>query len=75
METKTKAAETDYRITPREKHILQLVVNGYSNREIAEEFGISVRTVEAHRQNLFRKFQVDNVVKMVRLALEMRLIN
>jgi two-component system nitrate/nitrite response regulator NarL len=67
--------QVGFRITPQEKRILQLVVNGFNNKEIASELNISVRTVEVHRQNLFRKMDVDNVVKLVRLSLQLQLVD
>jgi len=57
-------------MTAREREILQLIVDGHSNKEISNLLGISIRTVEAHRQNLFRKFDVDNIVKLVKMALD-----
>lgn len=74
MKTLEKSSKMLNLITPREKNILILIVNGHTNKEIAEIYRISIRTVEAHKQNLFRKFGVDNVVKMVRLALEHDLV-
>jgi DNA-binding NarL/FixJ family response regulator len=70
-----KTMQVGYRIAPQEKKILQMVVDGYTNKEVAEALSISVRTVEAHRQNLFRKMEVDNVVKLVRISLELNLVN
>jgi DNA-binding CsgD family transcriptional regulator len=75
METLLSSVNYDYPITPREKEILQMIVDGYSNKEIGDQLSISVRTVEAHRQNLFRKFDVDNIVKLVRLALDKQLVS
>ncbi len=75
MKEPLKKMPIEFRITPQEKRILQLVVDGLNNREIADELKISIRTVEAHRQNLFRKLDVDNVVKLVRLSLELNLVS
>lgn len=75
METFLKTEMEEYKITSREREILQMIVDGHSNKEIADTLTISVRTVEAHRQNLFRKFDVDNIVKLVRLALELKLVS
>ncbi len=41
--------------TPRELEVLELLVAGYTNREVAEELIISVRTAESHRANLMGK--------------------
>jgi DNA-binding NarL/FixJ family response regulator len=43
-------------LTPRENEVLQLMVDGFSTKEIASDFNISPRTVESHRQNMMRKF-------------------
>lgn len=44
------------RLTQREASVLQLIADGKSNKEIALGFGISIKTVEKHRQHIFHKF-------------------
>jgi len=61
-------------LTPRQKQILRLVAEGLTNREIAQHFGISVRTVEVHRFNLMRRLKVRNVAQLLRQALVLRLL-
>lgn len=61
-------------LTARQKEILQLVAQGYTNREIGEHLEISVRTVEVHRFNLMRRLRVRNVAQLLRQALALRLI-
>ncbi|HEY4579799.1 MAG TPA: response regulator transcription factor [Candidatus Acidoferrales bacterium] len=61
-------------LTPRETEVLQLIVQGYTNRQIGEELNISVRTVEGHRANLSEKLGLHNRVEMVRYAREHDLI-
>ncbi len=61
-------------LTPRQKQILRLVAEGLTNREIAQHFGISVRTVEVHRFNLMRRLRVRNVAQLLRQALVLRLL-
>jgi two-component system response regulator NreC len=56
-------------LTLREKEILVLLAEGQSNHAVAERFGISVRTVEAHRARVMWKLQCRNVVEMVRYAM------
>lgn len=51
------------RLTPRESEIAALVVDGSSNKEIARDLGISPRTVEVHRANIFKKLDVRNAVE------------
>jgi len=61
-------------LTPRQKQILRLVAEGLTNREIAQHFGISVRTIEVHRFNLMRRLKVRNVAQLLRQALVLRLL-
>lgn len=61
-------------LTPRQKEILNLVAQGLTNREIAEQLDISVRTVEVHRFNLMRRLGVRNVAQLLRQALVQRLL-
>ncbi len=61
-------------LTSRQKEILRLVAQGYTNREIGERLDISVRTVEVHRFNLMRRLRVKNVAQLLRQALALRLI-
>ena len=56
-------------LTPREKEVMDLVVTGRHNREIAESLGISARTVEVHKTRVMTKLNVDNVADLVRLSL------
>lgn len=58
-------------LTPRELEVLQLLVEGLSNKAIADKLTMSPRTVQAHLRNVYRKFGVFNrtsaVVKAVLL--------
>ena len=56
-------------LTPKEKAVVQLVVEGKSSREISESLGISVRTVENHRARIMDKLHVGSTVELVRLLL------
>ncbi|MDW3209074.1 MAG: response regulator transcription factor [Reichenbachiella sp.] len=58
--------KADYHITKREKQILQLVYEGHSNKEIADELGKSIRTVETHRFNIMKKLEVSNITELIR---------
>ncbi len=57
------------RLSPREQQVLNLIVNGYLNKQIAAELGIALRTVETHRASIRQKLQVDSVAGLVRLVL------
>lgn len=54
------------RLTPREREVLQLVVSGRSNKEIARELGIVPKTVEAHRAQVMAKMGVRSLADLVR---------
>jgi len=62
------------RLTPRERQVLQLVVEGFINREIAATLGISPKTVEKHRASLMSKLGVHDVPALVRLAMKHKLV-
>lgn len=68
-ETTTGAA-----LTPRETDVLRLLAQGYTNRQAADQLGISVRTVEYHRANLTNKVQASGRVELIRYAEENGLI-
>ena len=65
-ETENPASADPPSLTARQKEILRLVAQGYTNREIGEQLDISVRTVEVHRFNLMRRLQVRNVAQLLR---------
>lgn len=54
------------RLSPREREVMDLMVAGLSNRRIAEELGISHRTVEVHKARVLERVGVRNVVELVR---------
>ena len=56
-------------LTPSEREITQLITEGKSSRQIAENMGISVRTVEKHRLNIMRKLRIRNVAELVKYAI------
>ncbi len=57
-------------LSTREKEVLKLIVKEYSNKEIADELFISVRTVDAHKRNLLEKTGCKNIAGLVVYALE-----
>lgn len=56
-------------LTPRERQVMDLVVAGNHNREIAVELGISVRTVEVHKSRMMDKLRVDGLSQLIRLVI------
>jgi two-component system response regulator NreC len=62
-------------LTPRETDVLCRLAQGYTNRQIAEELSLSVRTVEGHRANLTEKLGLHSRVELVRYAREHGLLD
>jgi len=56
-------------LTQREREVLELVVVGEMNREIAEKLDISIKTVEAHRSKIMEKLEVSSVAELVQATL------
>jgi two-component system response regulator NreC len=65
--TKSKATEIET-LTAREIEVLRLLAKGYTNRQIAEQLGISPRTAEGHRANLSGKLGLRSRVELVEYA-------
>lgn len=61
------------RLTPREREVMLLVARGRTSREIAEEFGISHRTVETHRERIMAKLRMNSVADLTRFVVELGL--
>jgi len=57
-------------LTGREREVLVRVAKGRTNREIAEEFGISPRTVETHRERVMAKLRIRTVAGLTRFVVE-----
>ena len=56
-------------LTPRESEVLQLVAEGSANKQIAAELGISIKTVEKHRQQLMDKLNIHDTAGLTRYAI------
>lgn len=60
------------RLTQREAEVMELVVNGAANKEVAARLGLSPKTVEVHRANVMRKTESQSLAELVRLHLALR---
>ncbi len=67
--------ETKEPLTTREREVLTLIAEGYTNREIAESLVISVKTVDRHRENIMAKLNLHSRVELVKYAIEKGLIS
>jgi DNA-binding NarL/FixJ family response regulator len=63
-----------YQLTTRRREILQFIVQGKTNKEIAIAANLSVKTVERHRTLLMQRFGVHNTAELVRFAVENRVV-
>jgi two-component system, LuxR family, response regulator FixJ len=57
-------------LTGREREVLQSLLAGFSNKEIAQSLGISLRTVEMHRGNMMDRLQASSLAEALTIALE-----
>mgnify|MGYP000576352549 CR=1 FL=1 len=59
-------------LTPRELEVMDRIVEGKANKVIADELGVSQRTVEVHRAHVMEKFAVDSLAELVQMVVRAR---
>jgi len=62
-------------LTTREREIVQLIAESFSNKEIAANLGMSVRTADTHRTNIMRKLNLHDVAALTRWAIANKLVD
>ncbi|MCL9659038.1 response regulator transcription factor [Pseudomonas protegens] len=62
-------------LTPREKDVLLPLVQGYSNREIAEQLGVSVKTIDLYRSRVMKRMQAEHLPQLVGMAIAAGLVD
>lgn len=62
-------------LTPREREVLQLIAEGYTNKSIAEILSISVKTVQTHRTNLMAKLDLHDRGELIKYAIQKKIID
>ena len=61
-------------LTQRERAVVQLIAEGKSNKEVSQQLGMSVKTVESHRRNVMAKLDIHETASLVRHAIKIGLI-
>jgi len=64
-QTPGNGATSEISLSRREEQIMRMISQGLNNKDIAESLNISIRTIEAHRMNILRKFQVNSIEEAV----------
>jgi DNA-binding NarL/FixJ family response regulator len=62
-------------LSPREREVFRLLVRGLSNRQIADAFSLSTKTIETHRGHILKKLDLHSAVELVRFAARHRLLD
>jgi len=65
----TELEERYERLTPREREVMQFVVVGRLNKQIAAQLGLSRKTIEIHRTHIMHKMQAESLAQLVRIAM------
>lgn len=73
LETRPKGASA-IQLNSREQEILELVCEGYTNIDIGEKLFLSHRTVEKYKMALYQKFEVNNAVRLAKVAAQYKFI-
>jgi DNA-binding NarL/FixJ family response regulator len=63
------------RLTTRERQVLQLIAEGKTNRAIAEDLQLAVKTVDTHRSRLMRKLNIHDQTSLVKFALRKGIVS
>lgn len=64
-----------YILTAREREIVTYIARGLSHTEIGEKISISPRTVDTHRTNIMRKLDVHSIAELIKLAIQLKMID
>jgi DNA-binding NarL/FixJ family response regulator len=70
----TQVAVNTWKLTRRERQVLELLTHGHSNADIGEQLHLSPRTIEKYVSNLLRKTLTNNRAELVRFAMEHHLV-
>jgi len=65
----------DSPLTARQREVLRLIAKGFTTKEIAQQLGLSVKTVDAHRTQLMRELDIHDIAGLVRYAIRIGLVS
>ncbi len=61
-------------LTERQKEVLKLVAEGHTSQEIADLLGVSIKTVNSHRENIYQRLGTNNLAELIKIALRLGMI-
>jgi len=73
--SKVKESTVFETLTNREREVLQLIAEGFTNREVAKQLFIAVKTVEAHRAHIMDKLDIHDIAKLVKYAIRKGMVD
>jgi DNA-binding NarL/FixJ family response regulator len=62
-------------LSPREREVLQLIAEGYTNKQIAEILSLSIKTIQTHRMNLMSKLGLHDRAELIKYAIQRKIID
>jgi DNA-binding NarL/FixJ family response regulator len=65
---------SNHELSAREREVLQLIAEGYTNKQISEILSISIKTVQSHRANLMRKLDLHDRGELIKYAIQKKII-
>jgi two-component system nitrate/nitrite response regulator NarL len=74
-ETGAEPAPTGSKLTNRERQVLAMIAEGKSNKEMASQIGVGVRTVETHRERMMAKLNIHSVAGLTKFAIANGIVN
>lgn len=67
-------ADNSSNLTAREREVLQLIAEGYTNKQIAEILNLSIKTIQSHRANLMNKLDLHDRGELIKYAIQKKII-